>query len=69
MKIEIVIFSPGNNNIVMSLTLYVIIRPLKYVFENIMENGASQRSKCSIFHNIYKSIQNLNFSLIFFNVV
>ena len=38
--------------------------PMKYhVFENIMENGAfAQRSKCSIFHNIFKSIQ--NFTLI-----
>ena len=33
--------------------------PLKYhVFENIMENGVFW-SKCSIFHNIFKSIQNL----------
>ena len=32
-KTEIVIFSPGNNSIVMSLTLYSIITPLKYVFE------------------------------------
>ena len=38
------------------------------LFENIMENGAfAQKSKCSIFHNIFKSIQNLTlfFSWIF----
>ena len=30
-----------------------------YVFGNIMENGAFDPwSKCSIFHNIFKSIQN-----------
>ena len=30
-------------------------------FENIMENGAfAPKSKCSIFHNIFKSIQNFS---------
>ena len=35
--------------------------PLKYyIFEIIMEDGAfAQKSKCSIFYNIVKSIQNL----------
>ena len=35
--------------------------PLTYhVFENIMENGdLLQKSKYSIFHNIFKIIQNL----------
>ena len=31
--------------------------PKYYVFENIMENGANApKSKCSIFHNIFKYI-------------
>ena len=36
--------------------------PLKYnIFENIMDNGAFAplRSKCTIFHNTFKSIQNM----------
>ena len=43
------------------LNLYLIETPLKYhVFENIMENGAFFFwSKCSIFHNFFKRIQNL----------
>ena len=33
--------------------------PLKYnVFEKVMENGPFAWSKCPIFHNILKSIQN-----------
>ena len=49
------------------LTLYSIIMPfdtfeIYYVFENIMENGEyAPWSKCSIFLNIFKSIQHLNF--------
>ena len=44
---------------------YSIITPFdafkKSFIENIMENGAfAFWSKCSIFHNIFKSIQNLN---------
>ena len=43
-----------------SLTLYSIITPLKYhVFENLWK--MDQYSKCSIFHNIFKSIQNYIF--------
>ena len=44
---------------------------LKYhVFENIVENEAfAQKSKCSIFHNIFKTIQISEFFLNFFNVV
>ena len=42
------------------LTLYSIITPLKYnIFENIMENGVFVLlEQSSIFHNIFKSIQN-----------
>ena len=38
----------------------LLLTPLEYsVFENIIENGVLlQWSKCSIFHNIFKSIQN-----------
>ena len=54
------------------LTLYPIIMPfdafeIVYVFENIMENGAfALWSKCSIFHNIFRSIQNLLKSFLIF---
>ena len=43
-----------------ALTLYSIITPLKYVFENIMENGVfAQLEQMLHFHNIFQSIQNL----------
>ena len=47
-------------------TFYSIIRPLKYyVFGNIMENRALLLwSKCSIFHNIFKSISPAEFGRI-----
>ena len=61
------------------LTLYSIIAPfdtfetpVSYrLFENIMENRAfAPLSKCSIFHNIFKSIQNLtSFCLEFFSML
>ena len=43
---------------------------MDYVFENIMENGAFDLlSKCSIFHNSFKSIQNFtSIFLEFFNL-
>ena len=43
--------------------LHDIAFEILYALENIMENQAfAQRSKFSNFHNILKSIQNLNFS-------
>ena len=61
------------------LTLYLTETPFytfkyyMYIFGNVMENRAfAPLSNCSILHNIFKSIQNFTFNLLFiyfFNIV
>ena len=60
LKLDHAIWNLKNLALNVSLTLYLIITPLKdRICEDIMENGAFAKSKCSIFHNIFNGIQNL----------